>query len=85
MHVKVKWPGLLAVLNQRGLYDYPVILGGAALTRERHRLALIDTAAALTRCLEANLPELAAEDLRLALRSLGSITEILVAWRSRLV
>jgi tRNA modification GTPase len=47
---------------------------GPSLTRERHRLALQETAAALGRCLQARLPELAAEDLRLALRSLGSIT-----------
>lgn len=47
---------------------------GPVLTRERHRVALKDTVAALERCLGAPLPELAAEDLRLALRSLGSIT-----------
>lgn len=47
---------------------------GPSLTRERHRLALQETAAALERCLGAALPELAAEDLRLALRHLGSIT-----------
>ena len=45
-----------------------------SLTRERHRLALGETAAALERSLAANLPELAAEDLRLALRHLGGIT-----------
>jgi tRNA modification GTPase len=47
---------------------------GPSLTRERHRLALTEAAGALERCLQAKLPELAAEDLRLALRSLGSIT-----------
>jgi tRNA modification GTPase len=50
------------------------IRSGPSLTRERHRLALQETAAALARCLGTGLPELAAEDLRLALRRLGSIT-----------
>jgi tRNA modification GTPase len=44
------------------------------LTRARHRQALEDAAAALDRALAADLPELRAEDLRLALRSLGLIT-----------
>ncbi|HYD19479.1 MAG TPA: tRNA uridine-5-carboxymethylaminomethyl(34) synthesis GTPase MnmE [Patescibacteria group bacterium] len=47
---------------------------GPVLTRERHRAALTDTAAALDRCLATAAPELAAEDLRIALRSLGTIT-----------
>lgn len=47
---------------------------GPVLTRERHRAALTDTAHALDRCLSTQAPELAAEDLRLALRALGSIT-----------
>ncbi|MGC2522325.1 MAG: tRNA uridine-5-carboxymethylaminomethyl(34) synthesis GTPase MnmE, partial [Stellaceae bacterium] len=45
-----------------------------ALTRARHREALEETAASLARALAAKLPELRAEDLRLALRSLGRIT-----------
>jgi tRNA modification GTPase len=44
------------------------------LTRARHRQALEDAAATLARALTADLPELRAEDLRLALRSLGQIT-----------
>jgi tRNA modification GTPase len=48
--------------------------GGPSLTRERHRLALTESGTALERCLRATLPELAAEDLRLALRHLGAIT-----------
>jgi tRNA modification GTPase len=44
------------------------------LTRARHRQALEDAAASLDRALAADLPELRAEDLRLALRSLGHIT-----------
>ena len=47
---------------------------GPSLTRERHRLALQETVTALERSLTAALPELAAEDLRLALRSLGAVT-----------
>lgn len=47
---------------------------GPALTRERHRAALTATAEALERCLSSSQPELAAEDLRLALRALGGIT-----------
>jgi tRNA modification GTPase len=45
-----------------------------ALTRARHRRALEDCAAALTRAETAASPELLAEDLRLAARALGRIT-----------
>jgi tRNA modification GTPase len=50
--------------------------GAAApsVTRARHRLALEDCRGALRRATGAELPELAAEDLRLALRALGRIT-----------
>jgi tRNA modification GTPase len=44
------------------------------LTRARHRAALEEARAALCRSLTASLPELRAEDLRLAWRSLGRIT-----------
>ncbi len=47
---------------------------GPVLTRSRHRAALGECAAALRRSLAATLPELAAEDLRLAVRALGRIT-----------
>lgn len=47
---------------------------GPSLTRERHRLALTQTVEALERARSAQLPELAAEDLRMALRALGGIT-----------
>jgi tRNA modification GTPase len=47
---------------------------GPVPTRARHRAALEEAASALDRCLLADLPELAAEDLRLALRALGRIT-----------
>jgi tRNA modification GTPase len=51
-------------------------LGGAApsVTRARHRLALDECREALGRAKDAELPELAAEDLRLAVRALGRIT-----------
>lgn len=45
-----------------------------ALTRERHRAALNHAKEALMQSLVADLPELAAEDVRIALRHLGSIT-----------
>lgn len=47
---------------------------GAVMTRARHRKALEECRAALGRALSASLPELAAEDLRLAARALGRIT-----------
>lgn len=47
---------------------------GPALTRARHREALAEAVQTLERGLQANLPELAAEDLRLSLRALGKIT-----------
>ncbi len=47
---------------------------GPSLTRQRHREALNETLARLEQSLKATMPELAAEDLRMALRSLGKIT-----------
>ncbi|MBU6235112.1 MAG: tRNA uridine-5-carboxymethylaminomethyl(34) synthesis GTPase MnmE [Alphaproteobacteria bacterium] len=44
------------------------------LTRARHREALQNTMTALARAEDAMLPELIAEDVRLAVRSLGRIT-----------
>lgn len=49
---------------------------GVSLTRERHRFALSETLEHLERSLKAPMPELAAEDLRMAMRSLGTITGI---------
>jgi tRNA modification GTPase len=61
--------GLEAIVRDRiGLAGQP------ALTRARHREALEDSLEALRRSLVAPLPELAAEDLRLATRALGRIT-----------
>lgn len=50
------------------------LVGQPALTRARHREALEHCLACLQRALEAPLPELAAEDIRLAVRHLGRIT-----------
>jgi tRNA modification GTPase len=44
------------------------------VTRLRHRRALEEAAGALARALDAPAPELAAEDLRLALRAIGRLT-----------
>lgn len=46
----------------------------APLTRARHRRGLEDCVAALERAGKADLPELAAEDLRVAARALGRLT-----------
>ncbi|NYZ13100.1 tRNA uridine-5-carboxymethylaminomethyl(34) synthesis GTPase MnmE [Azospirillum sp. RWY-5-1] len=48
--------------------------GTPALTRARHRSALEECHGALLRSLSAVLPELAAEDVRMAARALGRIT-----------
>jgi tRNA modification GTPase len=45
-----------------------------SLTRQRHREALLDCKNSLNRSLNAAMPELVAEDVRLAVRSLGRIT-----------
>ncbi len=55
----------------RGLTD---AAGPPPLTRARHRAALQEAAACLARGADAELAELRAEDLRLALRALGRIT-----------
>ena len=45
-----------------------------SLTRARHREALNDALESIDRALDIGLPELAAEDMRLAMRSIGRIT-----------
>ncbi len=50
------------------------VTGGPSITRERHRAALTACRFSLERCLTAELPELSAEDLRLAARDIGRIT-----------
>jgi len=64
---------LLKILAEKAAESFKQS-SGPVITRERHRLALEDAAVALKRALFAPLPELAAEDLRLALRAIGSIT-----------
>ncbi len=44
------------------------------ITRARHREALIEAESSIDRALNIDLPELAAEDMRLAMRALGRIT-----------
>jgi tRNA modification GTPase len=63
---------LIEVLAMRVAADYDQ--AAPLLTRARHRAALGEARRALRRALDAPLPELRAEDLRLAWRSLGRIT-----------
>jgi tRNA modification GTPase len=65
-------PGLIKALISRISKIYDV--EAPVLTRARHREALETASAALRRSLETELPELRAEDLRLAWRNLGRIT-----------
>ena len=44
------------------------------ITRARHREALVEAQESITRALAIDLPELAAEDMRLAMRAIGRIT-----------
>jgi tRNA modification GTPase len=68
--------GLPALLDRlAGLVEERFGLGGGpALTRARHRSALEECREALMRALSAGYAELAAEDMRLAVRALGRIT-----------
>ena len=68
--------GLGALLSQmeERIADLIGVQETPALTRERHRVALQDCQAALKRSLLGAMPELVAEDLRLAIRYLGRIT-----------
>jgi len=65
-------PEVIGTLSSRIAQIYDVT--APVLTRARHREALETALAALRRSLAADLPELRAEDLRLAWRSLGRIT-----------
>jgi tRNA modification GTPase len=65
---------LLAALDHAVAARFGDAAGAPAITRARHRTALSETAEALERAADAALPELAAEDLRLATRALGRIT-----------
>lgn len=68
--------GMAALLRRLGteVQGLLEIAGPPALTRARHRAALEQCVAALTRCQAADALELVAEDLRLAARALGRIT-----------
>ena len=69
--------GLDAVLGRLAERAMAALGGGeegAAITRLRHRRALEDARDGLRRAREAALPELKAEELRLALRALGRIS-----------
>jgi tRNA modification GTPase len=57
------------IVRQRLQIDSPTVL-----TRERHRHAATRAAEALERSGSAAAPELAAEEIRLAMRELGRIT-----------
>jgi tRNA modification GTPase len=65
---------LLTALGERVAQCYRI--EAPVLTRARHRQSLEEAKASLRRALAATLPELRAEDLRLALRSLGQITGV---------
>lgn len=64
---------LLAVLTQ-AVKDFFGTRKTALPTRERHRAALNEALSHLDRATDAALPELFAEDLRMALRAIGTIT-----------
>jgi tRNA modification GTPase len=66
--------GLLEDLERRVRDSLGVVGAAPAVTRARHRKALEDCRTALERAAGAELPELIAEDLRLALRALGRLT-----------
>ena len=63
---------LLSALGERVAQSYRI--EAPVLTRARHRQALEEAALSLQRAVGAALAELRAEDLRVALRSLGHIT-----------
>lgn len=77
IHISAKTgQGLETFFDRLGDFVEARCQGGDApmLTRARHREALEDCRHALMRFFDIDLPELAAEDLRLATRSLGRIT-----------
>jgi tRNA modification GTPase len=63
---------LIATLADRITADFD--LAAPLLTRARHRMALEEARDALRRTVDPSLPELYAENLRLAWRSLGRLT-----------
>ncbi len=65
---------LLVALTEKAKERLERAKGGVPLTRARHRHALEEALSALRRSIQADHPELRAEDLRLALRAIGRIT-----------
>ena len=65
--------GLVSMLAARATEVF-AIGGDPVPTRARHGAALAEARAALERALAARLPELVAEDVRLAVRAIGRIT-----------
>jgi tRNA modification GTPase len=66
-------PALVAALGAAVAARFGGSEAAPLLTRARHRQAVAEAAEALARAQAAGLPELAAEDLRLALRALGRV------------
>ena len=67
----------LKALTEELLQKIKLLLGWSevpSLTRARHREALEETRTCLQRAQRAHLPELMAEDMRLAIRGIGRIT-----------
>ncbi|RDD63259.1 tRNA uridine-5-carboxymethylaminomethyl(34) synthesis GTPase MnmE [Ferruginivarius sediminum] len=65
---------LLSRLESIAVDQFGLGEAAPAITRARHRTALEEMRLCLARALDAPAPELAAEDLRLAARTLGRIT-----------
>lgn len=65
---------LLATLREKIKSLYAVSRETPSLTRARHRAALEESVQCLEDSLSASLPELMAEDMRMAARALGRIT-----------
>jgi len=65
---------LVAALGARAEALWSGQAEAPALTRARHRAAVVEAVEALERAESASLPELAAEDVRLAARAVGRIT-----------
>lgn len=68
-------PGLIALLERFAAMALSSSTGDTvAITRARHREALVDAEAALARAMALEVPELLAEELRLASDAIGRIT-----------
>ena len=69
----IGFPDLLKALEVKIIAMMDIKSDTPSLTRQRHRFAIEEARDALNRALNAPLPELVAEDMRLAIRSLGRI------------